>query len=108
MDPITDRVSGTVTIREALEARWVEAWVSYSERTADFTHDFVMLRSGPLAQGRLEAGTTLPFSIQLPEQPYAAVITPWGSLSWQLLVKVDVPRARDVQDVRVLDVGLSR
>jgi hypothetical protein len=102
-----EAVTGRVRVTVGGRARSVEAFVTYAERTRDFTHALVYLRSGPLVLGDLQPGWELPFSIVLPPSVYPNVDSPYGSISWELDVKVDVPSATDVHAVRRLEVEYS-
>ncbi len=98
-------VSGVVAFTEPARVRSLEAFVSYGEHTAQFSHVLMWLRSGPLAEGEIAAGTEIPFSVELPERPYAAVSTQWGTLGWELVVKADIPKRKDVQQATPLQLA---
>ena len=104
VEEVGPHVRGTVVIAEPLEVRSIVAFVTYAERSAEFTHELAAVRTVSRAQGRLEAGTRLPFVLELPQPIAPSAVTPWGSLSWQLRVKADVPNRRDVQQVVPLDL----
>ncbi len=99
-----EQVSGRVLVHERGEVRSLEVVVRYAERTEDFVHTWVELRSGSLHAGDLPAGAALPFTISLPPQALPECLSPFGELAWEVEARADVPGGRDAHHTVGIDV----
>jgi len=84
-----ETVSGVVTVTEPLKSRKIEVFLNYREETDDYKEIGRSVGSGPLHEGRAEAGQTLRFSIQLPPDALPAHQSANGGLYWEVDVKSD-------------------
>jgi hypothetical protein len=93
-----DAVGGHVIVLEGGGARSLVAQLEFVERVPKFTHTAHVEAATVLAEHDLETGAVLPFALRLPEHAPPGVSTAVGSLDWELVVRVDRPRKRDLEE----------
>jgi hypothetical protein len=98
-----DLVRGSVLVLEGGSARSLEVFLRYCEKTADYEHDVVTLRSGELNSGELVTGASHAFAITLPPDALPAYASKHAELFWELDAKSDA-LGRDTHERVRLDV----
>jgi hypothetical protein len=104
VDPATtavapgDAVSGRVVILEGGAARSVVAQLEFVERVAKFSRTAHVEGPTVIATADLEPSTVLPFALEMPANAPPSLSTPVGSLDWDLVVRVDRPHRRDLEE----------
>jgi hypothetical protein len=113
-----DTVDGVLVATEPVKARVVKAELRYVDVSPDYVEGVTHESSGALHQGQLEPGTELPFTLRLPSEalpnwPEALELgsiteqgigvriesgSSPGRLYWAVVVNVDVPRRRDIEE----------
>ena len=98
-----DAVAGTVVVREGGGSRSLEVTLGYVEETDDYLEVATSVSSGPLHEGRLDAGASFRFELALPPDALPNFDGDHGQLYWRLDVKSD-ERGRDSHELLRIDV----
>jgi hypothetical protein len=93
-----DTVTGEVVVGDGGAARSVVAQLEFVERVAKFTRTAHVGASTVIAEADLQQGAVLPFTLRLPAQAPPSLSTAVGSLDWELVVRVDRPHRRDLEE----------
>jgi len=114
-----DTVDAVLVAAEPIKkSRSITAELRYVDESTDYVEGITHASSGSLHQGALESGAELPITLQLPadalpnwpEGPEIGAIAEQGPvirveagaapgrLRWELVVRADVPRGRDIND----------
>ncbi len=99
-----EQLSGRVLVHERGEVRSLEVTVRYEERSLDFGHTWVELRSGSLHAGDLPSGAAVPFTVALPPEALPECVSPFGELAWEVEARADVPGRPDAHHAVAIDV----
>ena len=100
---------GEVVVLQQADARSLEVFVHYLERTEDYKEPALTGRTGPLHRGPLPAGARLPFALQLPPEAPPPYRSRFGELYWEVDAKLDQP-GRDAhaeQRIAVAAAGMD-
>jgi hypothetical protein len=112
IDPVTtalapgDSVSGDVVVLAGGPARAVEARLEFVEHVAKLSRTAHVVCPTTIGGGDLASGDVLRFDLPLPEHAPPSLTTDVGRLDWDLVVRVDRPRRRDLEERLTLLVEL--
>lgn len=80
---------GEVVVLQPADARSLEVFVRFQERTEDYKEPALTGRTGPLHRGPLAAGSRFPFALQLPPDAPPPYRSRFGELYWEVDAKLD-------------------
>jgi hypothetical protein len=100
-----ETVAGEVVVLAGGPARAVHAQLEFVERVPRLTRTAHVEARTAIGEGDLQAGDLLGFALPLPAAAPPSLTTDVGSLHWDLVVCVDRPRRRDVEERIELLVG---
>lgn len=104
-----DTVEGVLVAREAIgQARSLNGYLRYLDRSADFAGAATYDSAEPLHEGRVERDQEIAFALRIPDDAYPNWDDPstarYGTLSWALVIEADIARGLDTTTTHAIPI----